>query len=330
MPTLHNWKALNIQTTINQVCCTLSGWNYANSKRAWNYNGNLQIVSNTQKIPAQMKARQKILSKFSYPKKSQTGKFQTLRSLDRPRNLKWGCAQRPPPPPCPHFTAKGLDTAHLCINMQPQDCSQHDWVKTESLFSVKVPDIVLTSDVTRSSPVLYREYSRWCRAQYHLFGSWSPVGDPIPNDGSTFWGFFLCRTDELDPVNKLNERKSAGGTILSEKHIFWSMKRNCSHEAEIALQLADELIVNPHTCGRGNFWIHKGKFSDSEISGYMWRGLSSILLVVVRQATNLPGFAQFFFSNTYPTYPPPRLDSSSPTDLKLTKNFSWPDRSLLF
>ena len=25
MPTLHNWKALNIQTTAKQVCCTLSG-----------------------------------------------------------------------------------------------------------------------------------------------------------------------------------------------------------------------------------------------------------------------------------------------------------------
>ena len=60
----------------------------------------------------------------------------------------------------------------------------------------------------------------------------------------------------------------------------------------------------------------------------MWRGLNSILLVVVPQAINLPGFAQIFFSNTYPTYPPPRLDSSSPTDLKLTKNFSWLDRSL--
>ena len=30
--------------------------------------------------------------------------------------------------PRPHFTAKGLDTAHLCINMQPEDYSQHDWV----------------------------------------------------------------------------------------------------------------------------------------------------------------------------------------------------------
>ena len=125
MPTLHNWNALNIQTTAKQVCCTLSAWNYANSKRAWYYNGNLQIVSNTQKIPAQMRAREKILSKFSYPRKSQTGKFQTLRSLDLPRHLKSGWAQRSPRP---HFTAKGLDTAHLCINMQPQDCSQHDWV----------------------------------------------------------------------------------------------------------------------------------------------------------------------------------------------------------
>ena len=84
MPTLHNWNALNIQTTAKQVCCTLSAWNYANSKRAWYYS-NLQIsVSNTQNIPTQMKARQKILFKFFYPRKSQNGKFQTPRSLDHP------------------------------------------------------------------------------------------------------------------------------------------------------------------------------------------------------------------------------------------------------
>ena len=146
---------------------------------------------------------------------------------------------------------------------------------------------------------------------------------PYSNDGSTFWGFFLCRTDELDVVNKLNERKSACGT-------FEAWRENVRMRRSSLYKLADELIVNPDTYGRGNFWIHKGKFSNSEISGYMWQSLSSILLVVVRQATYLPGFAQFFFSNTYPTYPPPRLDSSSPTDLKLTKNFRWLDRSLLF
>ena len=111
---------------------------------------------------------------------------------------------------------------------------------------------------------------------------------------------------------------------------IWSMKRKCSHEAKFALQISWRTDSESGYIWRGNFWIHKGKFSDSEISGYMWQSLSSILLVVVRQATYLPGFAQFFFSNTYPTYPPPRLDSSSPTDPKLTKNFRWLDRSLLF
>ena len=235
MPTLQNWNALNIQTTAKQVCCTLSAWNYANSKRAWYYNGNRQIVSNTQKIPAQMRAREKILSKFSYPRKSQTGKFQTLRSLDLPRHLKSGWAQRPPRP---HFTAKGLDTAHLCINMQPQDCSQHDWV---SLL-------------------------RW--GSGYRFNQWRNKIEPSPLP----WIFKMVPSAIslirlLDsgrrPYSKrrldiLRLLSMSYGRIGRRKQVkrakkclwdIWSMKRKCSHEAKFALQIS---------------WR-----TDSE-SGYIW------------------------------------------------------------
>ena len=42
------------------------------------------------------------------------------------------------------------------------------------------PDILLSSDVTRSSPVLYREYSIRCREQcYRFFTSWTSVSSLI-------------------------------------------------------------------------------------------------------------------------------------------------------
>ena len=110
---------------------------------------------------------------------------------------------------------------------------------------------------------------------------------------------------------------------------IWSMKRKCSHEAKFALQISWRTDSES-----GYIWTWKFLNPQRKIFGFRnirihVQRLSSILLVVVRQATYLPGFAQFFFSNTYPTYPPPRLDSSSPTDLKLTKNFRWLVRSIL-
>ena len=47
----------------------------------------------------------------------------------------------------------------------------------------------------------------------------------MPNGGSTHRGFFPCRTDELDAVNKLNEwaKLVLGGTILSAKQLLKEM-----------------------------------------------------------------------------------------------------------
>ena len=120
--------------------------------------------------------------------------------------------------------------------------------------------------------------------------------------------------------------------VKRAKKCLWdirSMKRKCSHEAKFALQISWRTDSES-----GYIWTWKFLNPQRKIFGFRnirihVQSLSSILLVVVRQATYLPGFAQFFFSNTYPTYPPPRFDSSSPTDLKLTKNFRWLVRSLL-
>lgn len=82
VPTLHNWNALNVQNTAKQVCCTLSGTRTANAR------GTITAISRLFRIPKKplpkRNTRQKILFKFSYPKKSQSRKFQTPRSLDHP------------------------------------------------------------------------------------------------------------------------------------------------------------------------------------------------------------------------------------------------------
>ena len=114
----------------------------------------------------------------------------------------------------------------------------------------------------------------------------------MPNGASTFWSFFPCRTDELDAVNKLNERNSAWEDNFvnfceTAGNSYWrGLAIKFLHEAKIALyNLVDELTVNParvdgqigfenftDTCGRGKFWIRKEKFADSKISRFVWTG----------------------------------------------------------
>ena len=55
------------------------------------------------------------------------------------------------------------------------------WIRYESgIVWTLNPDIFLSSDVARLSPVLYCEYSRWCRAQcYRFFTSWTSVSSLI-------------------------------------------------------------------------------------------------------------------------------------------------------
>ena len=91
----------------------------------------------------------------------------------------------------------------------------------------------------------------------------------MPNGGSTFWSFFPCRTDELDAVNKLNERNSAWwDNFVSETagNSYWrGLAIKFLHEAKIALyKLVEELTVTSDTCGRAN-WIWK-------FYGYVWTG----------------------------------------------------------
>ena len=41
------------------------------------------------------------------------------------------------------------------------------------------------------------------------------------NSGSTFWSFFPCRTEELDAINKLNERNRSLVGQFSQWNIYW-------------------------------------------------------------------------------------------------------------
>ena len=89
------------------------------------------------------------------------------------------------------------------------------WIRYESGIAwTLIPDMFLSSDVTTSSPVLYHEYSRRCRARWviacTLLGLqiqvitcgllnlvWLLETSIMPNGGSTFWSFFPGRTDEF-------------------------------------------------------------------------------------------------------------------------------------
>ena len=70
----------------------------------------------------------------------------------------------------------------------------------------------------------------------------------MPNGiSSTFWSFFPCRTDELDAVNKLNERNSAWWVILSNAQF-------------ILKKIGDKIFA----------WVEDW-WTESE-SGYVWNG----------------------------------------------------------
>ena len=103
----------------------------------------------------------------------------------------------------------------------------------------------------------------------------------MPNGGLTFWSFFPCRKNELDAVNKLNERNIVlDGTILSvkktgDKIFAWAEDRfaiSWRTESESGYVWTGKFDLSTDTCGRGNFWIRKEKFADSKISRYVWTG----------------------------------------------------------
>ena len=83
----------------------------------------------------------------------------------------------------------------------------------------------------------------------------------MPHGGLTFWTFFPYRTDEcheLDAGNKLwNERSSAlWDNFVSETFIEEDWRWNFRMSRTSLYKLADELRVNPNTCGRANsIWI---------------------------------------------------------------------------
>ena len=72
------------------------------------------------------------------------------------------------------------DLATRLVHTYPLQ-SGNFWIHYESRIVWTLnPDISLSRDVTRSSPVLYCEYSRWCRAQcYRFFTSWTQVSSLI-------------------------------------------------------------------------------------------------------------------------------------------------------
>ena len=134
--------------------------------------------------------------------------------------------------------------------------------------------IFLSHDVTRSSPVLYRKYSRWLpSAMFRFFNffalilSFTMCVQLNPSIITVlFWGFFPCWTDKLDAINKLKKRTNAWwDNFVSE-----TLKIKFSHEPRITFQISwraksesgyvwtSKFDLNT-TCGGENFWIRKEK-----------------------------------------------------------------------
>ena len=60
----------------------------------------------------------------------------------------------------------------------------------------------------------------------------------MPNGGSTFWGFFSCRTDEFNAVNKLDGKLVFGSTF------FFSAKQLLKKIGEKNFTGAEDCFTN--------------------------------------------------------------------------------------
>ena len=145
--------------------------------------------------------------------------------------MKSGWAQRPPRP---HFTAKGLDTAHLCINMQPEDCSQHDWVSL--LRKGSGYRFNQWRNKIESSPLPW--IFKMVPSAISLIRLLDSGRRPYSKRRLDILSLLSMSYGRIGRRKQVKRAKKCWCTIFSEKHIFWSMKRKCSHEAEIALQIS--------------------------------------------------------------------------------------------
>ena len=135
----------------------------------------------------------------------------------------------------------------------------------------------LCSHVTRSRQVIYREYSRWCRAQcFRLFTSKTSVSSLITcvqlnlaiitvhfnydtrGRGHYQASFDVGRTNWM-PIKNLKEQTNAWWDSFFSENGFsfaeeWRVQFRINRRS--LFKPADEIRVNPRTCGReSSIWI---------------------------------------------------------------------------
>ena len=128
------------------------------------------------------------------------------------------------------------------------------WIRHESeIVWTLNPDVLLSGDVTRSSLVLYREYS-------------------VIKMSTSFPGSLKAEQD----ANLKRFTTHALLPIFAEESwvVEWIGIR-------VGYVWTGKSDLNTDTSGRGNFWIPKEKVADSNIFGYVWTGTE-------RHFTNYP------------------------------------------